>query len=70
VNNVLQMLLQGYEPSNITIGEWLDTWLMEYKQPSVRVKTFEGYEYLIRLSRVFGVERAKKTENRSLRVKR
>ena len=36
-------------PSNITVGEWLDTWLMEYKQPSVRVKTFEGYEYLIRL---------------------
>ncbi|MBI3325690.1 MAG: site-specific integrase [Nitrospinae bacterium] len=30
------------------MGEWLDTWLHEYKKPSVRPLTFDSYEALVR----------------------
>jgi integrase len=35
-------------PSKITLGQWLDTWLFEYKKINLRLKTFESYEGLIR----------------------
>src|SRR5262249_32998241 len=35
-------------PHKLTLGEWLDTWLWEYKKPSVRAITFDSYEMLIR----------------------
>jgi len=37
------------EPSNLTLGQWLDYFLYEYKKASIRPKTFENYEYLIRV---------------------
>jgi len=38
------------EPSKVTVGEWLDTWLNEYKRPpKTRPTTWQGYEYLIRV---------------------
>lgn len=37
------------EPSKVTVGEWLNTWLMEYKQASIRATTLTDYEYLIRV---------------------
>lgn len=36
------------KPEKITVGEWLDTWLQEYKGPSVRPITYDSYEMLIR----------------------
>src|SRR5215475_5698994 len=30
------------------LGEWLDTWLHDYKKPEVRATTFDTYETLIR----------------------
>jgi len=30
-------------PTEITVSEWLDTWLMEYKSPGLRATTFESY---------------------------
>jgi integrase len=35
-------------PHNMTLGEWLDTWLQEYKKPRVRPSTFDSYEMLVR----------------------
>src|SRR5262249_18111684 len=35
-------------PQKMTVGEWLDTWLQEYKKPRVRPSTFDSYEMLIR----------------------
>lgn len=35
-------------PHKLTLGEWLDTWLHEYKKPSVRPLTFDSYEALVR----------------------
>jgi integrase len=32
----------------LTLGEWLDTWLREYKKPRVRPSTFDSYEMLVR----------------------
>jgi integrase len=32
----------------VTLGEWVDTWLWEYKRPSVRPLTFDSYEMLVR----------------------
>ncbi len=37
------------EPSRLTVSDWMDTWLKEYKKPSVRATTFESYEYLTRV---------------------
>ena len=36
------------EPSRLTLNAWLDTWLNSYVKPSVRQKTLEGYESIIR----------------------
>jgi integrase len=35
-------------PHKLTLGEWLDTWLLEYKKPHVRPSTFDSYEMLVR----------------------
>jgi len=35
-------------PSKLTLSSWLDTWLWDYKKPSVKGKTFEGYENIVR----------------------
>ena len=37
------------ESNKITVGEWLDTWLKEYKRASIRATTLTDYEYLIRV---------------------
>lgn len=38
------------EPTKITVGEWLDIWLNEYKRPpNLRETTWESYEEQIRL---------------------
>jgi integrase len=37
------------EDSKITVAQWMDQWLEAYKKPSVRPKTYESYEYIIRL---------------------
>ncbi|MCW2279173.1 tyrosine-type recombinase/integrase [Heliophilum fasciatum] len=36
-------------PSTVTFAEWLDIWLTQYVRPHVRPKTWESYEYIIRL---------------------
>ncbi|MBP2657175.1 MAG: Phage integrase [Firmicutes bacterium] len=33
----------------ITIGEWLDTWLITYSKPNVRIATWESYETMVRV---------------------
>src|SRR5262245_47597403 len=35
-------------PHKITVGEWLDRWLWEYKKPRLRPTTFDNYEMLVR----------------------
>jgi integrase len=35
-------------PHKRTLGDWLDTWLWEYKRPRLRPITFDSYEMLIR----------------------
>src|SRR5215470_1996701 len=35
-------------PHELTLGEWLDTWLQEYKKPKLRPTTFDSYEMLVR----------------------
>lgn len=37
------------EPSKITLGEWLDTWLNEYKKNKLRFTTWGSYETTIRI---------------------
>lgn len=37
------------EPSNATLGQWLDRWLTEYKKPQLKQGTFENYEMLVRV---------------------
>ncbi|MGI6225743.1 MAG: site-specific integrase [Peptococcales bacterium] len=37
------------EPNKITLSDWLDTWLKEYKQGNVRQTTYSSYEYIIRI---------------------
>ena len=32
------------EESSITLGEWLDRWLEEYKKPMIRPSTYRGYK--------------------------
>lgn len=36
------------EPNKITVGEWLDTWLNQYKKIDLRPSTWESYEVIIR----------------------
>lgn len=33
----------------LTVGDWLDIWLNKYKKDKRRIRTFENYEYLIRI---------------------
>jgi len=35
------------EPSTITLGEWMDKWLVAYKKGQLRPGTYENYEVLI-----------------------
>jgi hypothetical protein len=35
-------------PHKLTLGEWLETWLREYKKPRVRPITFDTYAMLVR----------------------
>jgi integrase len=35
-------------PHKLTLGDWLDTWLHEYKEPSVRPVTYDSYAMMIR----------------------
>ena len=35
----------------ITVGEWLDRWLEEYKKPFIRIRTYDGYRYSIDLAK-------------------
>jgi len=35
-------------PHKLTLGEWLDTWLWEYKKPRLRPSSFDSYEMLVR----------------------
>src|SRR5499425_1935878 len=35
-------------PHKLTLGEWLSTWLLEYKKPRVRSITFDTYEMQVR----------------------
>jgi len=37
------------EPHKILLGEWLDTWLKEYKKDSIRPTTYSSYETMIRV---------------------
>lgn len=37
------------DPIKITLGEFLDLWLTEFKKPILRPSTYESYEYIIRL---------------------
>jgi hypothetical protein len=37
------------EPTQMTVGEWLDIWLAEYVRPHLRPKTTDSYESVIRL---------------------
>lgn len=36
------------EPAKTTVGAWLDTWFNTYKKPSVKAKTLECYDNIIR----------------------
>jgi integrase len=35
-------------PHKLTVGQWLETWLQEYKRPQVRPLTFDNYERIVR----------------------
>ena len=49
LNKVLNDIDSGIyiEDCRITMGEWLYTWLYDYKKNTVKQKTFEGYEALV-----------------------
>jgi integrase len=51
LNQALHSIGQGtfVEPSRLTVGEWINTWLFEYKKQSLRPTTFQSYEYLTRV---------------------
>lgn len=34
-------------PQKVTLSQWLDIWLQEYKQSAVRPRTYDSYEFLI-----------------------
>ena len=35
-------------PHKLTLGDWLETWLQEYKRPSIRSNTYDSYETIVR----------------------
>ncbi len=35
-------------PQKLTVAQWLETWLYEYKRPKVRPLTFDNYERIVR----------------------
>jgi integrase len=35
-------------PQKLTVAQWLETWLQEYKRPKVRPLTFDNYERIMR----------------------
>lgn len=35
------------DPSKITVSNWMDTWLEEYKRPTIRAKTYDLYKWAI-----------------------
>lgn len=37
------------EPNKVTLSQWLDTWMDEYKRGSIRPTTYSSYEYIIRV---------------------
>lgn len=51
LNKALAEVRQGtyVEPSKLTVGEWLDTWLKEYARPHIRPSTWQNYEMVIRV---------------------
>lgn len=51
LNQTLHSIQQGtFTPTNrIKVSEWLQTWLFEYKKPSVRPSTFANYEMFVRV---------------------
>ncbi len=50
VNKALSELQTGtfIEPTKTTLAQWLDTWMEEYKKPSLRPTTYEGYNFIIK----------------------
>lgn len=48
--NALNDLRRGtfVEPGKLTVAEWLDIWLTEYKRPSIRPTTYDSYEMIVR----------------------
>ncbi|WPX08229.1 tyrosine-type recombinase/integrase [Anaerocellum danielii] len=50
INQALNELKQGVliAEGNITLEEWLRTWLWEYKRPQISESTFDDYESIIR----------------------
>jgi Phage integrase, N-terminal SAM-like domain len=36
-------------PHKLTVGQWLSTWLREYKQSKIRPLTLDNYEPIIRV---------------------
>ena len=37
------------EPSKVTVAEWLDTWMTEYKKRSIRPSTYKSYSSVVEL---------------------
>ncbi|OPY59588.1 MAG: Tyrosine recombinase XerD [Pelotomaculum sp. PtaU1.Bin065] len=44
---IIAELEQGtvVEPNKITVSDWMETWLEEYKKPSIRAKTYDQYTW-------------------------
>lgn len=40
--------LQGFDESEITVAEWADIWLEEYKRPNINSTTYLTYEHQLR----------------------
>lgn len=51
VTKALADMQQGVfvEPTKLTVGEWLDIWLAEYKKPCLRPLVWESYEVIVRV---------------------
>ncbi|HAA80517.1 MAG TPA: site-specific integrase [Thermoanaerobacter sp.] len=49
ITQALQDVRKGtyIEPTQITLGEWLDKWLTEYKKGQLKPSTYDSYETLI-----------------------
>jgi integrase len=39
----------GFDSQNLTVGEYLDSWLTDSVQDTVRLTTYQGYERIVRL---------------------